>query len=250
MVQGQTTFAASKLSQHGEPLVWMHIGDLHLTEAELPNHLAQRDIIEQANAHLAGQIDFVVLPGDNADDGTPEQYQILRTELDHLNLPVHIIPGDHDFKSRDLRAFYEVLGAEHLPNAVSVGDYRCLLPDYVSAGTGGPDFRLGKPQLDWFKAELQTAAAAGKETVVFAHGYPADLADADEASAFHGLLREFRVAAVDMGHTHYNELANDGRTIYASTRSTGQIEEGPAGFSLLAVDNGVVSWRFKPLNEA
>jgi 3',5'-cyclic-AMP phosphodiesterase len=52
-----------------------------------------------------------------------------------------------------------------------------------------------------------------------------------------------------MGHTHYNELANDGSTIYASTRSTGQIEEGPVGFSLLAIDEGVVSWRFKPLDE-
>ncbi|ACD20388.1 metallophosphoesterase [Paraburkholderia phytofirmans PsJN] len=228
----------------------MHIGDLHLTEAELPNHLALRDIVAQANAHLAGQIDFAVLPGDNADDGTPAQYDILRAELDDLEIPVHIIPGDHDFKSRNLDAFHTVLRAEHLPKATPVRDYRCFFLDYVSAGTGGPDFRLGQSQMDWLKAELQNAAAAGKETVVFAHGYPADLADANEAVAFHRLLREFRVAVVDMGHTHYNELANDGRTIYASTRSTGQIEEGPAGFSLLAVDSGVVSWRFKPLDEA
>ncbi|MFM0238899.1 metallophosphoesterase [Paraburkholderia phytofirmans] len=250
MVQRQNTFPPSRLSHCGEPLVWMHIGDLHLTEAELPNHLALRDIIAQANAHLAGQIDFAVLPGDNADDGTPAQYDILRAELDDLELPVHIIPGDHDFKSRNLDAFHTVLRAEHLPKAIPVRDYRCFFLDYVSAGTGGPDFRLGPSQMNWLKAELQNAAAAGKETVVFAHGYPADLADANEAVAFHRLLREFRVAAVDMGHTHYNELANDGRTIYASTRSTGQIEEGPAGFSLLAVDSGVVSWRFKPLDEA
>jgi hypothetical protein len=206
MVQGQNTFPPSKLSQSGEPLVWMHIGDLHLTETELPNHLALRDIISQANAHLAGQIDFVVLPGDNADDGTPEQYKILRTELDQLKLPVHVIPGDHDFKSQDLHAFHEVLGAERLPKAVSVGDFRCLFLDYVSAGTGGPDFKLGNPQFDWLKAELQTAAASGKEAVVFAHAYPADLADADEASAFHGLLREFRVAVVDMGHIGFDNI--------------------------------------------
>jgi len=92
-------------------------------------------------------------------------------------------------------------------------------------------------------------AAVSTGSVVFGHAYPADLADAEEATAFYGMLREFRVAVVDMGHTHYNELSNDGRTIYASTRSTGQIEEGPAGFSLLAVDDSVVSWRFKPLDE-
>jgi len=50
-----------------------------------------------------------------------------------------------------------------------------------------------------------------------------------------------------MGHTHYNEIANDGGTIFAATRSTGQIEEGPVGYSLVTLHDGVVSWRFKPL---
>ena len=52
------------------------------------------------------------------------------------------------------------------------------------------------------------------------------------------------------GHTHYNELANDGRTIFAATRSTGQIEEGPVGYSIATLDDGVVSWRFKALDDA
>jgi hypothetical protein len=52
-----------------------------------------------------------------------------------------------------------------------------------------------------------------------------------------------------MGHTHYNELANDGQTIYAATRSTGQVEEGVPGFSVTTLDNGVVSWKFKPIGE-
>jgi Icc protein len=49
--------------------------------------------------------------------------------------------------------------------------------------------------------------------------------------------------------TSYNELANDGPTIFAATRSTGQIEEGPVGYALTSVDDGVVSWRFKLLDE-
>jgi Icc protein len=52
---------------------------------------------------------------------------------------------------------------------------------------------------------------------------------------------------IDMGHTHYNEVANDGRTIYTATRSTGQIEEGRVGFSITNVDDGVLSWRFLEL---
>ena len=49
-----------------------------------------------------------------------------------------------------------------------------------------------------------------------------------------------------MGHTHYNELANDGRTIFMATRSTGQIEEGPLGLGRRR-GPGVVSWRIAPL---
>jgi Icc protein len=52
-----------------------------------------------------------------------------------------------------------------------------------------------------------------------------------------------------MGHTHYNEIANDGHTLYTATRSTGQIEEGPVGFSITNLDHDVVSWRFRPLGE-
>src|ERR1700728_3953269 len=63
------------------------------------------------------------------------------------------------------------------------------------------------------------------------------------------LFRDSDVLLVEMGHTHYNELANDGRVIYAATRSTGQIEEGPAGFSVTTLDDCVVSWEFKPIGE-
>ena len=43
------------------------------------------------------------------------------------------------------------------------------------------------------------------------------------------------VRLMDMGHTHYNEVANDRKTIYTATRSTGQIEKGPVGFSVTTI---------------
>ncbi len=72
------------------------------------------------------------------------------------------------------------------------------------------------------------------------HTYPADLRDEAERQQVTALLAQHRVALVDMGHTHYNELANDGATIYAATRSTGQIEEGLVGYSLISLDQGIV----------
>ena len=79
------------------------------------------------------------------------------------------------------------------------------------------------------------------------HTYPADLRGEGETGAINEALAAREVLLVDMGHTHYNELSNDGRTIFAATRSTAQIEEGPVGYSVVTIDGRVVSWRFRML---
>lgn len=223
-------------------LTWLHIGDLHVTNDAGQNLHDLRRIVALANTLSPGLLDFAVLPGDNADDGTEEQFRLVRKAVAPLRLPLHVLPGDHDFKPNSLDAFYRVLGARRLPYAVTVKGRRCLFLDVVSSGQGGPDFRLDPAQLDWVERELMAAEAA----VVFMHTYPADLrAGADRLCA---LLASPHVRCVDMGHTHYNELANDGGTIFMATRSTGQTEEGPAGFSVAALDGDCVSWRFRPLD--
>jgi Icc protein len=226
-------------------LSWVHFGDLHITDETQANYKDFLEIIDVVNAHLAPHIDFCVLPGDNADDGTPDQFSLVRRGLDRLESPIHIIPGDHDRKPGNLDAFYKTLGAARLPSAVEAGRYRCLFLDVVSTGTGGPDFSLGSAQMQWLERQLESANAAEQTAIVFMHAYPADLkADGERLRR---LLRQYRVKVADMGHTHYNELANDGTTIFATTRSTGQIEEGPVGFSIVTLHGGVVTWRFKPL---
>jgi 3',5'-cyclic-AMP phosphodiesterase len=231
--------------KNSESLTWAHVGDLHITGEDEPNYRDFLSIIEAINAHLAGQIDFCVLPGDNADDGSADQYALIRRGLERLKVPSHVIPGDHDRKPGDLRAFYQGLAVAPFPNAITVGGYRCLFLDVVSPGSGGPNFALGRDQLQWLETELKSASAHRQGSVVFMHAYPADLKADGEAVT--QLLAKYQVTLVDMGHTHYNELSNDGTTIFATTRSTGQIEEGPVGFSLASLNRGVVSWRFKPL---
>jgi Icc protein len=47
-----------------------------------------------------------------------------------------------------------------------------------------------------------------------------------------------------MGHTHYDEIANDSQPLCSTSRSTGQIQEGPVGHSVTDLDGTVLSWRF------
>jgi 3',5'-cyclic-AMP phosphodiesterase len=229
------------------PLVYAHLGDLHITDAKARNYQDMLAMLAQLEVEGAGQLDFIYLPGDVADNGQPAQYRLVAAALRLASVPVHLITGDHDMEPGSLANFYAVPAAAPLPKALTVRGVRCLFLDVCGPGNGGPDFRLGAAQLAWLRTEL-AQVPAGTEIALFMHTYPADLRDAAEQAEVTALLAQHRVALLDMGHTHYNELANDGTTIYAATRSTGQIEEGPVGYSLTSLDQGIVSWRFKPLD--
>ena len=233
------------MSARDDLLVFAHIGDLHLADPQAGNARDYRALIAQLDE--ADGLDFVFLPGDNADNGRPEQYALVRAGLDGLRLPAHVITGDHDMESGSLDAFYAGLGVPRLPYAVTVSSTRCLFLDICGSGSGGPDFRLGSEQLSWLERELAVAEAEGRDCALFMHSYPADLKAEGEGARVADLVHRGPVRLVEMGHTHYNELANDGRTVYAACRSTGQIEEGPVGYAIAALDRGGVAWRFKEL---
>ncbi|AWN34751.1 metallophosphoesterase family protein [Methylobacterium radiodurans] len=233
------------MSARDDILAFAHVGDLHLTGPNADNARDYRAIIAQLGA--TDGLDFVFLPGDNADNGLPEQYALARATLEGLSLPVHIITGDHDMEGGSLDAFYAGLSVPPLPYATVISGTRCLFLDMCGSGRGGPDFRLGAEQITWFERELAEAEAREEPCAIFMHSYPADLKAVGEAAHVADLIHRGPVCLVEMGHTHYNELANDGRTIYAACRSTGQIEEGPVGYAIAAINRGVVAWRFKEL---
>ena len=114
------------------PLRFIQIGDLHLTEQGLQNHRDFTRIVRELNREVDGSVDFVYLPGDNADDGTDDQFGLVRGGLDELRLPWRAIPGDHDFKPRSLDSFYRGLRVPKLPHAEEVRGRLCLFLDVVA----------------------------------------------------------------------------------------------------------------------
>ena len=110
-----------------------------------------------------------------------------------------------------------------------------------------PSFTVSIEQLRWAEAELQLATKSGKSKVLLLHCYPSDLKVG--GAEVNRLVHDYHVRLIDMGHTHYNEIANDGRALYFATPSTGQIEEGPVGYSVINLDRNVVSWRFVELGK-
>ena len=229
-------------------LTWVHVGDLHLDEGDGWTSLDRlQTIVAEVNARIGRDADFVFLPGDNANHGTPEQYRRMLAALRPLDIAWRIIPGDHDIEPGDLSAYLAAVPAKNRPESEVVSGHRCLYLDIVSAGAGGPDFRLTMHDRNRIAEELARAEAEGQVPLVFMHAYPGDLAADGDAVA--RAFIDGDVAFVDTGHTHYNELLNDGRVIYGATRSTGEIEEGGGrpGYTVVCVHDRVASWRFREL---
>jgi len=224
-------------------VTWIHFGDLHTTEATEENYLHLKSLVEEANRYFGLGVSFAVLPGDCADDGTEQQYRIIGQAVDQLKLPLYAIPGDHDSKSGNLEFFKKHLESNPL-QAFFLGAYRFLFLNSLDTQER-KRFDFSPGQITWFSEQLTQAAESGQRCICFMHTYPSELATS--ANRVNHLVRAYRVLLIEMGHTHYNELANNGTTIYAATRSTGQIEEGPVGLSVTSLDQGTVSWKFKEL---
>jgi len=224
---------------------WVHLGDLHMTKAGEQNHLDLAEIVNEVNRVFAGSVSFVFLPGDVADDGSLAAYTVVRGELDRLNIPWCAIVGDHDVHEKSFANFREAM-SEQTNYAFTLGEVRFVAMNAFDVPEP-PSFTVLEEQLRWAEEELQQATDNAQRKVLLLHCYPSDLkVGGEEVSR---IVREYDVRLVDMGHTHYNEIANDGRTLYSATRSTGQIEEGPVGYSVTNIDGNVVSWRFVELGK-
>jgi Icc protein len=226
-------------------ITWVHLGDLHMTKAGEQNHLDLRDIVDEVNSAFAGSLSFVFLPGDVADDGSRAAYGVVRVELDRLKVPWCAIVGDHDVHEKSFANFLEAM-SERTHYSFTVGSVRFVAMNAFDVPHPG-SFAVSDEQLAWVKYELQTATDAGESKVLLLHCYPSDLKVG--GAELMEVLRNFDVSLIDTGHTHYNEIANDGRTLYSATRSTGQIEEGPVGYSVTNIDGNAVSWRFVELGK-
>jgi hypothetical protein len=57
---------------------WLHFGDLHIAGRDEQNYADFLTLITESNWHLTSRVDFALLPGDNADDGEEDEYQLVQ----------------------------------------------------------------------------------------------------------------------------------------------------------------------------
>lgn len=219
-------------NEETRPITVVIPGDLHLTEAGLANHQVAEWVVEQANELI--KPDFVQFIGDNVQDATAEQFELFGRLTDRLNCEWFALVGDHDVHA-DPRAerFRATVGPTW--GSFRLRGYRFLCLNTQEAKPVG----ISNEQLIWFRDQLADAEQSGDRIVIFQHNYPYQIWEdfaGPGMDEWRILTQTARIEALFCGHTHYWQIANDGRNVHVATRSIGDPEGGEAGYLLVCLN--------------
>jgi Icc protein len=212
-----------------KPVVVVVPGDLHLTEPDLDNVRVAHRVVEDVNTLI--RPDFVQFIGDNVQDATDEQFQLFDKIRGRLEVPHFALIGDHDIKNDPGAAGFRHHVGEPF-GAMTLNGFRFIrLNTHESRPTG-----ISAEQIGWFRTELDQASARGERIVIFQHNYPYQIWEnfaGPGIDDWRGLVQTHRIEGIVCGHTHYWQMANDGRNALIAVRSIGDPEGGPAGYMVL-----------------
>lgn len=187
-----------------------HLSDPHLAREPLAAAPAAK-LSEALGRALAIQPrpDLIVITGDLADTGHPEEYATLRAILRRCPVPVHLVAGNHDHPPALVAEFG---GTPYLGGGTSAS-YAVEYPEatIVVASSwldGSPAGKLGPDQLAWLDQTLD--ARAGVPAFVCLHHPPLalgmpflDSIMLTDATEFGDVIRRHpHVARVLAGHVH------------------------------------------------
>jgi 3',5'-cyclic-AMP phosphodiesterase len=171
--------------------------------------------------------DLVLMTGDLAESGQPAQYAMLRKLLARLEIPLRVLPGNHDSRENLRAAFADhgYLGqGEFLHHAAELGPLTLIALDTQVPGEDGGT--LCAERLAWLERELERSR--GRPTLVAMHHPPVpigvdwlDRSNCANAEALAGVVsRHPQVERILSGHVHRAAQIRFAGTVVATAPST------------------------------
>jgi Icc protein len=251
-----------------DPFLLVQLSDPHIgaTWVEDDDPVAGLRSAIDAVRRLPDVPDAVVMSGDLADHAADAEYALLRELLEHLGVPVFVLPGNHDDRDA-VRRHFDLPGSTGAPvqYAVDLGPLRLVVLDSTLPGADRGE--LDADRLGWLDAEL--SAAPDRVTVLALHhppvstGSPAwdeiGLPAADRSALGEVLRRHPQVRRVVAGHIHRamaGELAGRAVLTVPSTYVQGllsfrsgeiRLAAEPAGFGVHALLDGEIASHVQPV---
>ncbi|MGI8889735.1 MAG: metallophosphoesterase family protein [Chthoniobacterales bacterium] len=228
-----------------EPVTFVWPGDLHLEAEDRPNYKVALWMADDVNELI--RPDFVQFAGDNVQHAKQNEWALLKSVTDKLQMPFHALVGDHDaHHDPGCRAYQTRLGPTY--HAFTVRGYRFICLNTMQSRPLG----LSAEQVIWFRYEADAALARGERVIVFQHHYPFQVWEdfaGPGIEEWRKVVQTRPITALFAGHTHYGQMANDGRNLYLATRSIGDPEGGPAGYAIVHLDGEELATTYRRMED-
>ncbi len=212
--------------------LFAHVSDTHITTGPLGVEATQRatDALFRVQA-MSPRPAFVVISGDLVDHGSAEEYELATAVLNSIDLPVHVVPGNHDHAATLLEHLAAAGHAQAAPDEADRCYYRVDYPELTmlccdSSVVGRDDGELGPPQLRWLDHQL--SASGDRPVVLTMHHPPVPsgiaamdaimLCDATDLAQV--LNRHDPVQRLLVGHLHRATTTTFAGTVVTSAPST------------------------------
>jgi Icc protein len=153
-----------------KPVLLAHLSDLHVgADEQGVDPVPRLEAVVEAVRSLPNKPDAVLVSGDLTHDGSAPEFRLAREILKRLDLPLHVLPGNHDDRTL-LRDAFDLpgIGAEPVNYSVDVGDLCLVIFD--SNVPGQDPGRYDPEQLRRLDSEL--AAQPDRPTLLAMHHPP------------------------------------------------------------------------------
>lgn len=177
-------------------------------------------------------IDFVILSGDVTEFGSDQELALAKGILDSLNLPLYVIPGNHDsnWSESGANSFRKVFGAE---------TFFFEHKGYQFIGTtSGPNMRMSPGQIPrenlvWMDSVFKANPDAEKPLIAINH-YPLD---SSLNNWFESIdrIKTRNVQLALCGHGHHNELYDWEGIPGVMSRSNLRAKEAVGGYNIITI---------------